>query len=153
MKIRLLLLLTLCSQHVFAFTCYVTFMKGNCWKDYDVTIYVKDGASEKVITQGTLEKNTLWNRKSFDCQPSQFLGFSATFSPKIWKNNKKSMYYKKSFVYLPEEVKKNASAWEVPICFSQNFSEVPIPPQATTECGCTIEKDIPKIKEKVVEKT
>ncbi len=152
MRIRLLILLTVCYSQTFAFTCYATLMKGECWKNYDVSITMRDGATTKVIMQAELKKETLWVRKKFECNPGQSLGFTATFSPKIWKDNKDERYYKKSFISLPETIKSTDSAWEVSVCFPREFSEVPIPPESSGDCSCKIANKIPKIKERIIKK-
>ena len=135
MKIRLFILLSFVYSHCMAFTCYVTLMKGDCWKNYDVTIDVKNNTSEETITIDTLKKDNMWLRKKFECKPAQSLGFRATFKPKIWKNSTDKDYRRKSFIYLPKTIEQGASAWEVPVCFSSDFTEVPIPPEATGNCG------------------
>jgi len=138
------------APNALAFKCYITFMKGKCWSNYDVSIAAMDGDTKKLLTSTELKKDTFWKRTTFDCKPRQAIAFSAKYTPKIWKTNKQTHYDTKQMVYLPVKVKKDESAWEIPICFSTKFSEVPIPPTAKDLCDCSFEKDIPKIPEGII---
>ena len=134
----------ICSSSLFAFPCVVTFVKSNCWVDYDVTITLIDVANEKTVLTSTLPKQKLWERKEMNCNPRQTFHYTATFTPEIWEGTAGKVYKAIRFWTLPEEIKKNQTAWEIPICFSDAFAEVPLPPKVSGNCGCDFAK-IPAI--------
>ncbi len=148
MKKRLLILIFFWHQSL-AVNCYITFMKGDCWKNYDVTITAFHGTEQTEIASVELKKDKLWKRVQFSCAEKDAIDFKATFTPAIWKNTKASTYHSKSFIYTPAELNKDTTAWEIPICFATGFSGAPIPPTAIDTCGCNIQNEIPAIAEKI----
>ncbi len=139
--------LVLFVNQSFAFKCYITAMKSKCWQKHNVTIKVVDNVTgNQVINQLTIAKDKLWVRKEFDCQPKQGLVYTAQFEPYIWHDDEGKVYNVKRIWFLPEKVEKKISAWNIPICFPNNFSEVPILPDVDKYCNCeSTAKEIPPI--------
>lgn len=145
MKFRLFPFI-LFSTNALAFQCYFTPMKGDCWKDYDVTIHLIDYSKQKdIVPPITLEKKTMWKRVPFDCNPKDSLIYTASFKPAIWKSQKDTVYKAKRIWFLPDKINKGIIAWNVPLCFPTAFSQVPIPPKADSDCSCSVQKSIPDI--------
>ena len=137
-------LLTSCLSTGWAFTCYATFVKSTCWQAYTVTLTLMDAMQNKPITTLSIPSNTSWVRGEFECTPLQTLQLQATFNPTIWENDVNKIYYGTKFKILPATMSKNTGAWDIPICFDNDFAEVPLPPSATSLCQCNM-KSIPPI--------
>ena len=93
-----------------------------------------------------MQKNKLWVRKEFDCQAKQGLIYSAQFDPYIWKDDKNKVYSANRIWFLPNKVEKNIAAWNIPTCFPNNFSDVPILPHVDKYCDCkSTQENIPDL--------
>ncbi len=130
---------------VMAFPCFITLVKGSCWKNYDVHVDVLDADNDKVLLSLDIPKGTLWARKSFDAPPKQRFIFRARFTPVFWKTEKGAVYYAKRYWALPESVEGETLAWHVGACFPSEFSSVPMPPDAGQDCSCD-KQSIPPVK-------
>ena len=141
-------------QPSFAFTCYLTVMKSPCWKDFNINIHAKDQANNKQLVKAqALDKNKFWNRVKFDCNPKQALIFYAKFNPTIWEDAKDKSYFGKHMWYLPYAVDPEISAWNIPICYPVDFTDVPIPPSGNGNCNCDeVAKNIPPIPKAIISK-
>lgn len=137
---------------LYAFDCYLSLVKNSCWANYNVTVTLLDADTNKTITTLDMPKGTMWNRQYFACEPKMKLNYTAVFSPTIWENEKPRAYTATRFWSLPETIKAGTSAWEVPICYPNAFSEVPLPPEANNTCQCDF-KQLPAIKPKIIDKT
>lgn len=155
MKKSLIGAFCLLSSQAYAIDCYITIMKGTCWKDYDVTIEAFDATTgDSLIPKTHLDGkdptklNDFWVRVPFKCQAKQGIKFGASFSPAIWENNKGKIYPSADTIYLPETAKKDIFAWNIPICYPSGFSNLPIPPALSgSGCNCDdIKKVIPELK-------
>jgi len=135
---------TLFSTSLFAFNCYITFVKDSCWTNYNVVVKVLDSEANKVLTTVTIPKSTSWKRQQFQCKPGQKLFYSATFTPIFWQSEKGVSYLAKKYWYLPAKIEKNQLAWNLSVCFPKHFSEVPFPPDAEGNCKCDF-KSIPPL--------
>ena len=141
------LLIYFFSSSIYAFSCYLTIMKSSCWQDFDVTITATDQVSHKqVIKAQDLKKNNLWTRTKFECSPRQGLVFQASFTPAIWQGTGNKMYQPKRVWFLPSDIEKGITSWNIPICYPSAFIGVPLPPNAKSLCTCeNVKKDIPAI--------
>lgn len=124
------------SAHLFAFPCYFTLAKDNCWTDYNVTVAVTDANNEKQILTITVPKGKSWGRASFTCQPGQTLRYQATFTPTMWEGSENTVYKAQHFWALPETLTPTQKAWEISVCYPSAFAEVPLPPTAGNSCKC-----------------
>lgn len=126
----------------YAFNCYFTAAKDNCWLNYSVTISVIDAKTNKTLQTVVIGAGEPWQRIQFNCQPGQNLNFQASFFPVFWQGDEGKTYSAKQYKLLPSSPNAGQTAWNVSICYSGDFAGVPIPPQATGNCGCDF-KSIP----------
>ncbi len=124
------------ASNLYAFPCYVTFVKNNCWTDYNVNLVLTEAITNKNLLNLTVLKGKSWVRGSFECEARQKLKASATFSPLIWETDAGKVYFAKNFIFLPDEIDPSQSAWEVPICYPAAFTGVSLPPTAEGQCTC-----------------
>lgn len=127
-----------------AFQCYLTLMKDSCWTNYNVTVTVTDTKTNQVLTTVIVAQGSQWYRQSFTCQPGQNLMFQATFLPVFWQSDQGRVFSGSHYWQLPAAVQGNDTAWNVPLCYPADFSEVPLPPDATGNCQCST-KGIPPL--------
>ena len=125
-----------CMTQADAFPCYITLIKDSCWAPYDVSMDVIDVSTEKVVATMSMPKGTSWDRKEMVCQPKQTVKLQATFNPAFWAQDQGKNYYGKRFWSFPEEIKKGDAAWNMELCFAQDFDSVPLPPGASGQCVC-----------------
>ncbi|KTD01031.1 hypothetical protein OQJ19_12215 [Fluoribacter gormanii] len=125
-------------------TCYYTLVKDNCWIKYDVSVDVMDAISAKTLTTVTVPIGKSWTRQTFPCQPGQKLMYRARFSPIFWESDAGKTYIAKNYWSLPNTINPGDSAWNVTVCYSSDFSLVPLPPNAPGNCSCNFD-DIPAI--------
>jgi ribosomal protein L24E len=147
---KILLLLTLgYSTPLMAFTCYVTLVKDSCWTDYNVKVSIVDTKNKKNLTTAVVPAKESWTRVSFDCNPSQQLEYLANFSPAFWENDKNKVFRSKQYRMLNSAINPTDVAWDIPVCFPAEFSEVPFPPQGDKNCKCdfSVVKPIEKPKD------
>ncbi len=145
-KKMVFLLLSLCVlSNSHAFTCYVTLAKDSCWAHYATSIQVIDAASAKTIAKVSVPQGQSWGRVSFPCQTGQTISFSAKYSPSIWQGDQGTSYASEQYISLPAAVTPGSLAWNIPVCFSRDFSGVSIPPSATNRCACDF-KSIPALR-------
>jgi hypothetical protein len=133
------------SSQVFAFTCYLTLVKDNCWTNYSVKVEVLDADKNKPLVQVEVPKGQSWVRQSFVCQPAQKLVYQATYEPIFWQSEKGKINRSLRYWVLPKTVSEEESAWDIPVCFSKDFAAVPLPPDAVGNCQCNF-ANIPEIK-------
>lgn len=141
--LKILLGLCLVAQ-AHAFPCYITMVKSNCWANYNVNVDVVDVLTDKVIASMSMPVGTTWDRKEIVCQPQQSVQLKATFSPVIWEKDEGKIYFGKRTWSFPAEIKKGSTAWNMGICFSGDFAETSIPPDALGPCQCDM-KSIPPV--------
>lgn len=137
------------SNSLWAITCYYTLAKDNCWNKYTVTVDVMDALTSKTLTTAIIPPGKSWVRQTFQCEPGEKLMYRAHFSPSIWESEKGNMYYAKNYWSLPTEINPGDSAWNVSVCYSSDFSQVPFPPEATGTCRCDFDS-IPMIPPKKI---
>ncbi len=123
------------SLDIYALPCYLTVVKSDCWNDYDVNIRMVDMSNEKMLVDIQVPQDKLWMRQSFECRPQQTVRFGAQFTPSIWENEKEKTYSGKRYWSMPTSI-DNAAAWSVTLCYPDDFSSVPMPPNATHKCHC-----------------
>lgn len=138
------LLLASLSSQVFAFQCYITLVKDSCWTNYSVKINVINTADSKVIASVEAEKGKHWARQPFNCDPGMRLTYNASFHPTFWQSGEGKIYQAIRYWILPNKIGANESAWDIPVCFSSAFAEVPFPPDATSTCKCDL-FDVPPV--------
>lgn len=144
MKIKAFILMFVFSLPSWAFKCYFTLVKDSCWTNYKVQVRVIDATINKDITEITLPKGKTWSRVAFECQPSMKLMFAATYTPVFWESHKGRSYFAKQYLTLPAQIDDNTVALNVPICFTSDFSGVPLPPDVDGNCRCDT-SDIPAL--------
>lgn len=93
-----------------------------------------DVENEKTVVKIDLPQDKLWVRQSFECHPKQTFRFESQFSPAIWKDDEGKIYKGKRYWSLPVST-ENAAAWNMTICYPDDFSGVPVP-QDASKCGC-----------------
>ncbi len=138
MKIKNLVWFTLLlsSTSSWSFTCYMTMVKDNCWKDYNVMVDVNNSRTGDKMLTITVPKGDLWNRQMFDCDAGLKLMYIARFSPVFWEKDVGKTYPALNFWSLPNEIHPGDSAWNISVCYPKDFALVPMPPQATGNCKC-----------------
>ncbi len=128
------LLFSCFSIYTFAFPCYLTLIKDDCWQGFDVTFRAFDVTNEEVLVDFSIPPDELWGRRMFECNPKQTFRFEAEFSPVIWQDDAGRKYPGKRYWSTPENI-NGAVGWNISVCFSDDFSSVPMPPTAT-RCRC-----------------
>lgn len=132
------------STSLFAFPCFITIVKDSCWTNYNVKVDVIDAENERVLTSINIPKGSGWSRKSFDAHPKQRIMLRAQFNPHFWDKNQDKYYYATRYWALPDEIVGDTMAWNVGACYPKNFSSVPLPPDATSNCQCD-NREIPQV--------
>lgn len=132
------------SSSLFAFPCFITLAKDNCWLNYDVTVIIKDVAVNQQVASITVPKGQAWGREAFTCQPAQKFMFFASFNPSIWESDFNKTFIAKRYWSLPATISSGETAWNLPVCYSNDFAEIPLPPTANSRCQCDFSK-IPAI--------
>ena len=143
-RVFILFLAFISSSQLWAITCYYTLAKENCWSKYTISVDVIDAMSNKVLTTVTVPEGKMWVRQTFPCEAAQKLMYQARFSPMIWESEKGKVYPAKNYWSLPTEIHPGDTAWNVSVCYPEDFSQVPLPPEATGHCSCDF-KSIPVI--------
>ncbi len=134
----------LVAKILFAHTCFLTMVKGGCWKSYDLTVTISNADNGKQITTTIIPENQLWIRKEFQCKPSDMLALEAKFSPIFWEGDEDKTYKGQRYWKLPDAIKKGETGWNITVCYPAQFADVPFPPGHMTDCSCHLNK-IPKI--------
>lgn len=132
------------SSSAFSFHCFLTVMKDSCWTDYNVTVVAMDSDTNKPAATITIPKGQSWGRQEFNCQPKETLNYLATFSPVFWKQDEGKQYSGKRTWSLPEQIQKGMTAWNITVCYPEQFAEVPLPPTAGGNCTCDA-RNIPPV--------
>ena len=141
----IILLCSLCFfSYAQAFPCFMTIVKENCWLNYTLNVDVIDADTGKSIMNVVVPQGTAWVRKPFTCQVGEVLSLNAVFDPVIWESQADKVYAGKHYWGLPKEISKGQSGWNVTACFAKDFSEVPLPSDASGGCKCDL-KSIPLI--------
>lgn len=131
-------------------TCYLTVVKNDCWKNYNVEITLTDLKSKKVMATLMTDKGKLWGRTTFQCELGAVIEYSATYSPVYWQSDKNKIFHSNKFWTLPDSLQGSEKALNITICFPDQFVGTPTPPEATSTCKC--DKSIaPEIKLPAVE--
>ena len=130
-----LLFLSLATQ-AYSFPCYITIIKDNCWTNYDVTVQVDDVMVERPITSIVIPSGKSWTRYEFSCEEKQTVQFLAMFSPVIWDKDEDKQYKSKRFWAFPEAIRQGDTAWNMTVCYPNDFAEVPMPPDVSGACEC-----------------
>ena len=145
LRVIMLLLGVVTSIDALAFPCFITMVKASCWADYTVTVSVTKPGSDKKVATIVIPIGKSWIRQAFSCEPADTLSLKATFTPTIWESDEGRIYSASRDWRLPQAVVKGDTAWNIPVCFPNAFSEVPVPPNASGDCGCVYD-DIPPVK-------
>lgn len=119
-----------------SFPCYYTLVKDNCWADYDVSVDVIDSANLKKLLTLSLPKGTSWTTSEFNCTPAQGFIYMAKFSPVFWAADEGKQFRGLRNWTLPGTIKPTDVAWTIPICFTSDFADVPLPPDSKGNCKC-----------------
>ncbi|MDX2346258.1 MAG: hypothetical protein QNK11_05260 [Legionella sp.] len=138
--------MSLLTANAMAFPCFITVMKGSCWKDYNVKVDVfdaEDNENNKILMHVDIPKGKSWARKAFEAKPKQRFVLRATFKPAFWKDEAGVKYQAKKYWLLPEKIDAKTIAWNVDACFPADFSSVPMPPDAGQNCACDKQKVTP----------
>ena len=119
-----------------AYTCFFTLVKDSCWTNYNVTVDVSNASTSKTLFSVSVPKGTSWTRKKFSCDAAESFNYSATFSPAFWQTDKGKHFSGKRTWTLPQKMKQGDTAWDITVCYPEEFSEVPFPPTADSKCQC-----------------
>ncbi len=130
-----------------AFICYYTLAKDNCWTNYEVTVDVIDASNLNKVFSLTVPKGKSWGRAEFTCTEAQSLLYYARYSPIFWNSEKGKTYPALRNWTLPGKINPGDLAWTIPVCFPADFSQVPLPPDAKGNCKCDF-SNIPEPKPK-----
>lgn len=144
-KILTILLSAGISLSAHAIPCFLTMVKDSCWTNYNLSVKVTDASTGKQITTVTVPQGKSWAREEFDCRPAETLSLVATFAPVFWADDEGKTYAAQHNWKLPETVTKGDTAWNITMCYPKEFSEVPLPPEASGNCQC-ITDNIPPVK-------
>ncbi len=126
------------ASQTMAYQCALTVTKDVCWKDYQITVYLKTYANKKNKPKKlfTIGKNKMKVKKKFACHPKQKVAFSVSVSPAIWTGSDKDRYKSKSVWLTPENIEDDAT-WELSLCLSKDFKAVPMPlVEKPQNCHC-----------------
>ncbi|GGI81161.1 hypothetical protein [Legionella impletisoli] len=125
------------SSPALSFPCFITLAKDSCWGDYNVTVTVQSVMNDnKTLATIIVPEGTFWERQKFECQPKEELRFVAEFNPAFWQEDAGKQYEGARFWFLPEKITASETAWNINLCFPKDFAEVPLPPQAGSNCKC-----------------
>ena len=124
------------SAHTYAFPCFLTMVKDNCWTDYEIKVKVVDTKDNKQLAEIIVPKAQSWGRISFQCEPGQIFLLNAKFSPLIWHAEAGRMYVSTRYWSLPKHTSAGEVAWNLSMCYAADFSGVPMPPSSTNSCKC-----------------
>lgn len=120
----------------FAVTCYVTFIKDQCYADYNVHLSINDSHSKRSLVELDLPQSKFWIRQAFDCQPNQVVTIASSFTPAIWEADAGKQFFGTHFTQFPDIEPPQGTIWAMDVCFPSQFSKVPSPPKITGTCGC-----------------
>lgn len=132
------------STQASAFTCFLTLLKGSCWTDYDVTVNMSNATTGKPVLTLSVPKGKSYGRQKFTCDAGEEFNYTATFSPIFWQADKGKVFKGKRTWLLPESIKEGDTAWNITLCYPDEFAETPLPPTATSNCQCS-SKGIPPV--------
>lgn len=127
-----------------AFPCFITVVKDSCWTDYTVRVDVVDFRHNNLITTLVIPASKSFKRYEFVCEPGQTVAFNATFTPSFWEKEAGKVYSSQRSWSFPETIGSGQSAWNMTLCFSGDFLEVPLPPTGSGHCVCD-KAHLPKI--------
>ena len=125
-----------CSLQTHAFSCFLTMVKDSCWTNYDVSVTVKNTATNAPVAMITIPKDKSWAREEVTCQPMESFSMEASYSPVFWESDEGKVYPARREWLLPKEIEKGQTAWSLTVCYPAEFSEVPLPPDAKGNCAC-----------------
>jgi hypothetical protein len=128
----------------FSMTCYLAIAKDSCWTGYNVDVTVIDAATRQGVASMTVPKNIPWVRVKFPCQAGQIFALQAQYSPVIWQGTENVMYSARNYWQL-NQAEAGVTAQSLNLCYGRDFSEVPIPLQASGQCSCDMQS-IPAVK-------
>lgn len=127
----------LLAESAMAFPCFVTVTKDSCWTQYTVMVDVLNAETNDLLTTVVIPKGESWSRARFDAKDKQRLMLRAKFKPSFWKSEKNKVYYATRYWLLPDAIEGRSSAVHVSVCYSKDFSGVPLPPGADAKCVCS----------------
>lgn len=134
--LKALLISMLFAANAHAVKCYMTMVKASCWKDYDLTVTIKNAETGDKLGDITVYEGDMWKRGTFSCKEGQTLELSAKFSPVFWSGDSDREFKAMRFWLLPKKAGENAIGWNLTVCYPEWFADVPTPPKATASCAC-----------------
>lgn len=144
MKYCVFLLSLILSTQAHAVTCFLTMVKGACWKAYDLTVDILDADTGKLKKTILVPADQLWTRREFECKPKNMIALAAKFSPAFWEGDADKVFKGQRYWKLPDMIKPGETGWNITVCYPQHFADVPRPPDINTNCECDL-SSIPKI--------
>lgn len=115
--------------------CHVQAVKNTCWQDRAVTLELHDIEDLKTKHTFEISKDTSGILQEFDCKNLKRFTFSAKFSPPIRPEDAKNKYVARKVWDVPTQLPPNTEKWVVKVCFSDDFSQVPVP-MGAQNCRC-----------------
>ncbi len=118
-------------------TCYLEFVKADCWNNYKVELNLIDALTLKEQQHFNVSMNTQSMKVPFTCSANQQIAFQASFSPTIWENQIDTWYQGSKIYNVPSNIDEDQNIWTVNVCFSTDFTGVPLPPDSSRgSCLC-----------------
>ncbi|MEE9452204.1 MAG: hypothetical protein V3V61_05545 [Gammaproteobacteria bacterium] len=122
-------------------SCYVKFMKAQCWTEQRVTLHFIEAIEFEGKDKITLPANKFSVRHKFKCDDYDTITFATNFAPPIWEGEEDSWYQSKQVFAVPKDQPTDED-WEISLCFPYDFSSVPdIPDSDLQACQCVPEED------------
>ena len=118
-------------------TCYLEFVKSDCWNDYKVELKLLDALTLKEQQNFNISMNTQSIKVPFACSANQQLSFQASFNPPIWEDQIDTWYQSNKIYNVPSDIDSSPNIWTVEVCFATDFNGVPLPPHNSMgSCSC-----------------
>ncbi len=128
-----------CVIHAsFAAECYVTLVKAECWKGYQVDLKITQ-SDGKEVGSIFIAKDKTWGRTNFPCDAGNVLASDISFAPPIWQNEVGVRYKSNRFWNLPTTEAVKGTIFAINMCFPGEFAKIPEVPNANTSCDCSME--------------
>lgn len=143
-KLGMSIVLFCASSVSFAVQCYVTLVKAECWKNYQIDINTTQ-SDGKVVGKILIPKDKMWGRIDFPCDAGDVLASDVSFDPPIWVNQKGMRYKSNRFWSLPAADPVNGSIFTINMCFPGDFAKLPVSTDTNSSCDCSME-GIPPVK-------
>lgn len=129
------------SAHASGFPCYVQMVKTKCWSGYSATFQRFNAVTLQLVGKPfSIPAHQKMKVFQISCKPGENLSLQVKFSPPIWEDQADKIYKGTKIYGIPLSLPEGSSRWVIPVCFSNDFTGLPIPPDVTRLCKCRIPK-------------